>query len=65
MDLTWIARQFRSLPDRGTPFLMRVLPAVAVSAAATALLSQVSWPVGFLAGLVAMGLVTLYVFDAC
>ena len=44
---------------------MRVVPAVVVSAAVTALLSQVGWPVGFLAGLVAMGLVSLYVFDAC
>ena len=44
---------------------MRVVPAVVVGAAVTALLSQVGWPVGFLAGLIAIGLVCLYVFDAC
>ncbi len=65
VDLTWIARQFRALPERGSPFLLRVVLAVVVSAVVTALLSQVGWPVGFLAGLVAMGLVSLYVFDAC
>ena len=65
MDLTWIARQLKSLPDRGSPFLFRVVLAVVVSAAVTALLSQVGWPVGFLAGFIAIALVCLYVFDAC
>ena len=45
--------------------MTRVVLAVVVSAALTALLSLVGWPVGFLAGFVAMGLLSLYVFDAC
>jgi DNA repair exonuclease SbcCD ATPase subunit len=65
VDLTWIARQLKSLPDRGSPFLLRVVPVVVVSAAVAALLSQLGWPVGFLAGLIAIGLVCLYVFDVC
>jgi hypothetical protein len=65
VDLTWIARQLKSLPDRGSSFLLRVVLAVVVSATVAALLSQLGLLVGLLASFIAIALVCLYVFDAC
>jgi hypothetical protein len=44
---------------------MRVGPAVVVSAALAALLSRIGFVVGFLAGLVAIALLCLFVFEVC